>query len=172
MAKTRQQKAVQLQAIEQAIAAKGVVFFSHAGVNVADFEDLRKKLRAEHGTITVAKRNLLLLALKNKGYEVASETLPGAVAVAVGDDEVTPAKVVATFRKAHEQVTLHGGILEHKFMSAPEVNQLATLPGKQELLSQIVGSMNAPVSGFVNVLAGNLRGLMTVLSAIKDKKPA
>lgn len=172
MSKTRQQKAELLQAIEQAIAAKGVVFFSHAGLKVADFEDLRKKLRSEKGTITVAKRNLLLLALKNKGLTVESKDLPGAMAVAVGDDEVVPAKVVATFRKTHEQVELHGGILENKFMGAAEVKQLATLPGKTELLSKIVGSMNAPVAGFVNVLAGNLRGLVTVLSAIKDKKPA
>jgi large subunit ribosomal protein L10 len=139
---------------------------------VADFEALRKKLRSEHGTITVAKRNLLLLALKNKGYTVESQALPGAVAVAAGDDEVTPAKVVATFRKDHEQVELYGGILEQTFMDAAQVKQLATLPGKPELLGKIVGSMNAPIAGFVNVLAGNLRGLVTVLSAIKDKKPA
>jgi large subunit ribosomal protein L10 len=65
---------------------------------------------------------------------------------------------------------LVAGILEGKFVNAEAVNRLAALPTKQQLLGQLVGTLNAPVSGFVNVLAGNLRGLVTVLGAIKEKK--
>ena len=50
------------------------------------------------------------------------------------------------------------------------MNALAKLPSKEELLGQLVGTLNAPISGFVNVLAGNLRGLVTVLQAVADKK--
>ncbi len=67
---------------------------------------------------------------------------------------------------------LLGGVLEGKLIDAQGVNRLAALPSKQQLLGQLVGTLNAPVSGFVNVLAGNIRGLVTVMSAIKDKKNA
>ena len=63
-----------------------------------------------------------------------------------------------------------GGILENKFINATQVADLAKLPSKQELYAKIVGSINAPVSGFVNALAGNLKNLVYALSAIKDKK--
>jgi len=170
MPKNRKQKSDQLSEIEKDLQHKGVVFFSYGGLKVSDVEALRKDLRVEKGTLTVSKRNLLLLALKNKGYEGLEEHLNGPVALAVADDEIAPAKVVAQFKKKHDMVQLFGGLLENKFMDAAAVTQLASLPSKQELLGKVVGSMQAPVSGFVNVLAGNLRGLVTVLDAIRSKK--
>jgi len=67
-------------------------------------------------------------------------------------------------------VSFLGGILEGKFLSKEEVLALAKLPSKQELYAKVVGSLNAPISGFVNVLAGNIRGLVNVLKAIEEKK--
>lgn len=172
MPKNRQQKSETLEQIQADLDHKGVVFFSYGGIKVHELEELRKKLRVEASTITVAKRNLLLLALKEKGYDHTpiADALTGPVAVAVGDDEVTPAKIVADFQKTHEKMSLYGGLLENKFMDASAVTQLATLPSKKELLAKVVGTMNAPISGFVNVLAGNLRGLVNVVNAIKDSK--
>ncbi len=63
-------------------------------------------------------------------------------------------------------------MLEGAFIDGAKVNALSKLPSKQQLLGQLVGTLNAPVSGFVNVLAGNIRGFVTVLNAIKDQKPA
>lgn len=63
-----------------------------------------------------------------------------------------------------------GGILEGKFVDAAAVKTLAKLPGKQELLAKMVGSLNAPLSGFVNVLAGNLRSFVYALNAIAKSK--
>lgn len=172
MAKNRQQKAEALQNIEQLLDNKGVVFFNHQGLKVHQVEELRKNLRTEKLTLTVAKRNLLLLALKNKGITFANDQITGAVAMAVGEDEVTPAKVVADFKKINDQVTFYGAVIDRNPMDAAQVINLAKLPSKQELLAKVVGSIQAPVSGFVNVLAGNLRGLVNVLNAVKDKKPA
>ncbi len=176
MAKNKQQKTILLEQIEKDLDRKGVTFFSYAGLKVTELEGLRKKLRESAGAgaggnITVAKRNLLLLALKNKGFEDdAIGALTGAVALAAADDEVMPAKVVAEFRKQHESVQLFGGLLEQKFIAASAVAELALLPGKTELLAKVVGSLQAPISGLVNVMAGNLRGLVTVLKALQDKK--
>lgn len=170
MPKSRAQKAQQLEALNQSLSRKGVVFFTHGGLKVAELEGLRNELRKDNGAIIVAKRNLLLMALKEQGITVDPASMHGAIAVAVGDDEVLPAKTLATFKKKHEAMAFQGGLLENRFMSAAEVEQLSTLPGKQELLAKMVGSLQAPISGMVNVLAGNLRGLVTVLDAIKSSK--
>jgi len=96
----------------------------------------------------------------------------GRVAVVFGyEDEVAPAKIVAEFQKEHEdKVGFIAGILENKLLNAEEVSALSKLPSKRELYAKIVGSINAPVSGFVNVLAGNIRGLVNVLKAVEEKK--
>jgi len=60
--------------------------------------------------------------------------------------------------------------LDGKFLSQSQVEALAKLPSKQELYAKLVGSLNAPISGFVNVMAGNLRGLVTVLKSVAEKK--
>jgi len=108
----------------------------------------------------------------NNINDVDEKGLDGKLAVVFGyQDEVTPAKVVNEFIKTNEaNLQINGGILENRFISKEQVISLAKLPSKLELLSKLVGTINAPVSGFVNVLAGNLRGFVTVLKAIEEKK--
>ncbi len=79
-------------------------------------------------------------------------------------------KLVKGFSKKHEDIEFQGGILEGQIIDIEELKKLADLPSREELLAKVVGSLNAPISGFVNVLAGNLRGLVNVLNAIKDNK--
>jgi large subunit ribosomal protein L10 len=108
--------------------------------------------------------------------ELAVKDFDGQTAAVFGyDDEVSPAKIVAQFKKAQgkekeNSVFFLGGILDGRFISATEVTALAQVPSRHELYAQMVGSFNAPISGFVNALAGNLKNLVYVLSAIKDKK--
>jgi large subunit ribosomal protein L10 len=86
---------------------------------------------------------------------------------------VAPAKALGTFRKDKDKegrIFFLGGILEGKLLSKKEVEALSELPSKNELYARLVGSINAPISGFVNVLAGNLRNLVNVLKAIEEKK--
>ena len=121
----------------------------------------------------VAKKTLMNLAFAEAKIENLSiKDFEGRVAVVFGyEDEVAPAKIVGEFKKTHkDNIDFLGGILENKYLNKEEVSALSKLPSKQELYAKIVGSLNAPVSGFVNVLAGNLRGLVTVLKAIEEKK--
>ncbi|HTW96326.1 MAG TPA: 50S ribosomal protein L10 [Candidatus Methylomirabilis sp.] len=174
MPKTRAQKKVILDGLdEKAQAAKSVVFAKFAKLNVKENEDLRKRLKAEGGEYYVAKKTLFNLAFKEKHPDVDFKNMDGQVAAVFGyQDEVAPAKVVDTFRKEMEEPKIFflGGILENKFIPAEMVEMLAKLPSKKELYAKLVGSLNSPVSGFVNVLAGNLRGLLTCLKAIGEKK--
>ena len=169
MAKTRQQKEDAVKQLGAELDKKGVVFFHYGGLKVSEMEELRGKLREENAIITVAKRTLLRNVLSEKGL-TGGDAITGPVAVASADDEVMPAKLVAEYKKEHEQIEFYGGLLEESFIDEAKVSHLASLPSKQELLAKAVGSMKAPINGFVNVLSGNLRGLVTVLGAIKDNK--
>lgn len=173
MAKTRQQKEVVLSDLSERIsAAKSIVFADVQGLKAKDSEALRGECRTQGVGFVFGKKTLMKKALAERGIDVDTKSFGGAVSALFGlTDEVLPAQLIATFAKKHEVVKIFGGVLEGAFIDANKVKALSALPSKQELLGRLVGSINAPVSGFVNVLAGNLRGLVTVLSAIKDKKP-
>lgn len=158
---------------EKVSRAKSVVFTRFEKLNVSENENLRRRLKAEGSEYCVAKKTLLSMTFKKSHPDVELPGLEGKVAAVFGfKDEVAPAKMVDEFRKGleEEKIFFLGGILENRFISAAEVESLAKLPSKKELYAKLVGSMNAPVSGFVNVLAGNLRGLVVALKAIADKK--
>ncbi len=152
---------------------KAAVFTQISGFTMEDADKLRTKGREVGVTSFVAKKTLLVRALKEAGITAEMDGLQGSILTSVGSqDEVSAAKIVAAFIKDRQTMKMVGGVLEGKLVDGQAVKVLATLPSKQELLAKLVGTLNAPVSGFVNVLAGNLRGLVTVLGAVKDKKAA
>jgi len=169
---TKQQKEEVVKDLAKKIKdSKAVVFSDYKGLEVKDMTALRRELKASGVELKVLKKTLIKLALKDAGIEVDVKKLEGQIAVAVSaGDEVAAAKIIAKTAKANENLKIVGGILGVKEMSAEEVNALAKLPSKEELLAKLVGTLNAPVSGFVNVLAGNLRGLVQVLKAVSEVK--
>ena len=151
--------------------SKSVVFSDFKGLKVKDMTDLRRELRKEESDMKVVKKTLINLALKDAGIEMDTKNFEGQIAIAISEkDEVAIAKIISKFAKANENLKIVGGILGTKTLAKEEIAALAKLPSKEELLAKLVGTINAPVSGFVNVLAGNLRGLVTVLKAVADKK--
>ncbi|MFH1523047.1 MAG: 50S ribosomal protein L10 [Patescibacteria group bacterium] len=174
MAKTKEQKEEILRNLKDKIEkSKSVVFTKFDGLEVKDNENLRKELKNENSEYYVAKKTLLNLAFKDSKYDnINIKDLEGKIATVFGyEDEVAPAKIVNKYKKElNNAIDFIGGILENKYISAEKVNELAKLPSKQELYARVVGSINAPVSGFVNALAGNIRNLVNVLKAIEEKK--
>jgi large subunit ribosomal protein L10 len=174
MPKTKQQKQVILRDLAKKFEqAKSVVFAHFTGLKVVDNEMLRQDLKQEQSEYYVAKKTLLNLALKDKNLaDFDPKGADGQLAVIFGyEDEVAPAKILNKFIKDHEgQVKFLGGILEGKVIDAKAVTILANVPTRTELYAKLVGSINAPVSGFVNALAGNLRNLVNVLHAVQEKK--
>lgn len=174
MAKTRQDKETMVSALAERLnGMRSIVFANYEGLSVSEVDDLRRKLTAESVGYTVAKKTLLRIALERAGVAVDTSTIAGNFATIVSKgDEVAPARIVAAFARDHEALKLAGGILEGHLLDRTAVLALAKLPTKKELLGKAVGSIAAPLSGFVNVLAGNLRGLVTVLGAIRDQRAA
>lgn len=172
MGQTKQQKEVIVKELAEKLkGSKAVVFSDYKGLKVKDMTLLRKELRAEGVDLSVVKKTLINIALKDAGIEMDVRALEGQIAIAVSEkDEVAAAKIIAKLAKANENLKIVGGVLGTKELTVEEVNALAKLPSKEELLSKLVGTLNAPISGFVNVLAGNMRGFVTALQAIADKK--
>lgn len=180
MAKTKEQKEEILKKLVDNFGkAKSAVFVNFDGLNVADIQEFRSLCRENGLDYFVAKKTLLKLALdKNKLSEVDLTPYEKGVGTIFGyEDEVAPAQVADKFAKDHEALTLLGGVMMEnpegqKNVDSEGVKALAQLPSKDVLLGKVVGSINAPVSGFVNVLAGNIRNLVNVLNAVKDTKTA
>lgn len=166
---TKDQKAKILEDLKDKVARqKAIVFIDFTGLKVKDISRLRKELKKNQNEMKVAKKTLLNLALKNQNLEIAKDKLPGEVALILGyADEVSPARTVYQFSKTNPALKILGGFLENKFKEIEEIIALAQLPSREELLARLVGSVASPMTGFVRVLQGNIKGLIQVLSQIK-----
>ncbi|MBU0646002.1 50S ribosomal protein L10 [Patescibacteria group bacterium] len=172
MPKTKQQKEQMVDELAEKLSRiKSAVFTRVSGYTMEDADALRTKGREQGVELAITKKTLLVRALEKAGVKLDINQLTGSVLTSLGyEDEVSPAKIMADYAKGREGVELIGGILEGAYVESDSVKALSQLPGKQELLAQLVGSLNAPTSGFVNVLAGNFRKLVYALNAIKDAK--
>lgn len=172
MAKTRVQKEEMIADLDQKIASmKSAVLIDYRGLKVKDIEELRSTLREQNVSFNVSKNTLTKIALKKSGIEFDEGifTKPVAIAFAM-EDEVAPAKEISLFAKKNEAIEILGGILERKFIDEAMVKKLAALPTKDQLRGQLVSVVAAPLSGMVSALAGNIRGLINVLNASKEKQ--
>lgn len=169
---TRSQKEKIIHSLAEKLKdSKAAVFSDFKGLSVKDTTTLRKELRQEGVDFKVVKKTLMNIALKDAGIKADTKEMEGQIAVAISaKDEVAAAKIIATMAKANENIKIVSGILGKDVLSKEEVTALSQLPSKVELLGKLVGTLNAPVSGLVNVLAGNLRGLVQVLKAVADSK--
>lgn len=176
MPKSKQQKEEILKNLEEKISrAKSIVFAGFDALGVVDNDELREKLRSENSEYYVAKKTLLDRAFSASKIEgLDTRAFEGKVAALFSyEDEIASAKVLGEFKKKKERkdkIVFIAGVLEGKLLSQSEVEALSLIPSKQELYANIVGSLNAPISGFVNVMAGNLRGLLNVLKAVAESK--
>lgn len=172
MAITRQKKEEMVASlVEKLKNSKSVVFTDYRGLTVEELDEVRNNLRAQGVEFKVVKNTLFKIASSEAGIELSGDaTHNHPVAVAFGTDEVAPAKITFEYSKKNDKFSIVGGVLEGKQINAVMVKSLANLPTKEQLYGQLVGTIAAPLSGFVNVMQGNIRGLVNVLSAVKDQK--
>lgn len=173
MAKTKERKKQEIENLTTKLKdSKSVVFSSFDQVGVKDVEALRKELRENDSEMIVIKKTLLKKVLKESKLEdVDINSLKGSVSAVLGyKDEVAPARLVGNFKKDHESVNIFSGILESKAIGLEEVENLAKLSSREELLARVVGSLKAPVSNFVRVCSGVLRNFIFALKAISDNE--
>jgi len=153
--------------------AKATFVADYRGLNVDQVNKLRGELRDAGVEYQVVKNTLLRLAAKGTGTECLDPHLAGPTAIAIAPtDPVAPAKVLTEFAKANSKFELKGGALDGKELSVSEISALSELPSREVLLAKVLGSVNAPASNFVGVLAAIPRSLVQALAAIQEKKAA
>ncbi len=170
MPKIRQEKEQLVLTLTDALRGMtAAVFADFRGLKVKDITALRRECRQAGLHYTVVKKTILKLAAKQAGLEFEPRAIEGSFATVLSTtDEVAPAKILAAFAKKHEALKILGGLLERRLIDSAAVINLSSLPSREELLAKLIGSVRSPVAGLVQVLAGNLRGLVQTLQAIGE----
>ncbi len=155
---------------EKLAASQNLFLTDYAGLTVEEITKLRGELRKDGSTYAVVKNTLFRIAAGDLAEQL-DEFLAGPTGIVfAGADPVAPAKALKTFSDTVKKVQVKGAYIDGKIVDARQVEKLAKLPPKLELLATLVGTLAGPLRGLVTVLSGNQRGLVRVLDAIREQK--
>lgn len=156
---------------EKLDTAQSAVLVDYRGLNVEEVTELRNQFRKANVEYAVLKNTMITLAAQQLNITGLDEHLKGPTAVAFGyEDPVAPAKVLTEFIKKNKKISVKCALVDKKFVDAAGVTALAELPPKEVLIAKMMGSMNAPITGFVGVLSGVLRNCVYAIEAIRKQK--
>ncbi len=151
--------------------AEVAFLFKNKGLTVSEITEFRKQLKAAGVEVKVVKNTLSRIAVEGTDYASLKDFLVGPTVTLWGyKDPVQPAKTLNSLLKNQPKAEFVVGSIKGKILKLAELDKLASLPSREELIAKMLGSFKSPVSGIVNVLAGVPRSFLNVLNAIKDKK--
>ena len=151
--------------------SKSVFLTDYQGLNVEKISDLRQKCREASVGYLVIKNTLAKRAVEKVGWDEMLEHLEGPSAIAHSyDDPSAPARVISEFAKQEEKPVIKGTYFEGIFYGPDKVKAIASLPSKEVLIAQVLGSFNAPIQGFVGSLNGLMQKLVMTFDALRSTK--
>lgn len=172
----KQQKQAFVENMHGRLCAAGSVFLADfTGVTVAQDTEIRSRLRKAGVEMKVVKNKLFFIAAKDTPYEgVFDELLVGPSAVLLADDVVGGAKALKDIKKDLAEVSLSvkGGALAGKLLTPEQVETLASLPNREQLIAQFMALLQSPLRQFATILQAPLRDFANVVKALEDKKRA
>ena len=173
MALNREEKAAVIEEVSAQVAQAGsIVLAEYRGLTVEKITQLRKQARESGVYLRVLKNTLVRRAVKDTPYEKLADQMVGPLMYGISADPVAPAKLIASFAKANDQLVVKGGALPNVVMDVAGVQALATMPSREELLAKLLGTMQAPVATFVRTLNEVPTKFVRGLAAVRDKQEA
>jgi large subunit ribosomal protein L10 len=167
-----EKKAVVAEVSGQVAGAQAIVVAEYRGMTVADMTVLRAKARASGVYFRVLKNTLVRRAVEGTPFAGLADRMVGPLVYGISTDPVAVAKVIHEFSKSNEQLIIKGGAMANFVMSAADVAALATMPSRDELISKLMGTMQAPVAKFVQTLNEVPAKFARGLAAVRDQKAA
>jgi len=159
---------------DQVSRSTSMFFADFTGITVEEVNELRREFRKSKIDYRVVKNTLVLKAIESMSeYEKVNDSLVGPTAIAFGyDDPVAPAKIIKKFRDKHAKLNVKVCVFEKQIFEGRQLDDLAKLLSRGEIVSGILGSIQAPVSGIAGSIAAVMRDLVNVIDAIEKKKAA
>lgn len=168
----QKKEALVAEVAKQVASAQAMVLAENRGLPVADMTQLRAKARASGVYFRVVKNTLVRRAVAGTPFEKLSDKMVGPLAYGISRDPVAVAKVLNDFAKGNEKFVITAGAMPGQVMSAKDVAALASLPSRDELLSKLMGTMQAPIAKFVRTLNEVPGKFVRTLAAVRDSKAA
>lgn len=166
-------KAIVAEVNEVAIKAHAIVAAEYRGLSVARMTELRKRGRAEKVRISVVPNNLARRAFEGTAFACMSEVLKGPLLLAFSQEEpAAAARLLRDFAKENERLVVKSLAFEGKLMTADKLNELASLPTRNEALATLMAVMKEPVAKFVRVLSEPHAKFVRTLDAVRAQKQA
>ena len=150
--------------------AQAVVLAEYRGLPVEQITVLRSQARASGVYLRVLKNTLARRAVQGTPFEKLADQMVGPLAYGISEDPVAAAKVLHAYAKGNEKLVIKGGAMPNQVLTAKEVGSLATMPGREQLLATLLGTMQAPVAKFVQTLNEVPSKFVRALAAVRDQK--
>jgi large subunit ribosomal protein L10 len=163
-------KEVVAEVSERLTRAQSVILAEYRGLAVEQITVLRSQARASGVYLRVLKNTLARRAVQGTPFEKLSDQMVGPLAYGISDDPVSAAKVLHAYAKGNDKLVIKGGAMPGYLMSAKEIGNLAGLPGREQLLAMLMGTMQAPVTKFVQTLNEVPGKFVRTLAAVRDQK--
>ncbi|MBN8763717.1 MAG: 50S ribosomal protein L10 [Thiobacillus sp. 63-78] len=167
-----EKKAVVAEVTAQVAAAQTVVVAEYRGITVEHMTQLRVQARKEGVYLRVLKNTLVRRAIADTPFAGIADQLVGPLAYGISSDPVAAAKVMHEFSKTNDKFVVKAGAMPNFVMSAKDVGNLASMPSREELLSKLLGTMQAPIAQFVRTLNEVPTKFVRGLAAVRDKQAA
>jgi large subunit ribosomal protein L10 len=167
-----EKKAVVAEVTAQVAVAQTVVVAEYRGIKVEDLTKLRAIARKEGVYLRVLKNTLVRRAIEGTPFAGLSDQMVGPLAYGMSKDPVAAAKVMHEFAKTNDKFVVKAGAMPNFIMSAKDVGNLASMPSRDELLSKLLGTMQAPITQFVRTLNEVPTKFVRGLAAVRDKQAA
>lgn len=151
--------------------SNGVYLFDYRGLKVSEMGNLRNRVKALGANVKVLKNRLAIKFFEREKIDIGRDLFNGPIAVAYSNDKfVETAKVLVDFEKESKKIKIKSGFIEKKLVSDKQVAEVAKLPGKEQLLAQLVYSIGMPLRRFGSALSSPLTHMLILLKNLQEQK--